>query len=445
MQSISSSPAKAGGRKAVSTHTREKYAIIGAGPSGLGTARCFKTHGIPFDGFEASDDVGGLWNIQNPCSSVYETAHLISSKKMTEFTHFPMADAIPDFPSHSQMYQYFRDYAEAFGLYDDYTFNTRVKYVEPMEEGWKVELDTGLSYLYKGIVIANGTLSHPNIPEINGTYEGEILHAKDYKSPEIFDDKRVLIVGAGNSGCDIAVDAVHRASKTSISVRRGYHFVPKYVFGKPADTMGGLIRMPAKIKQRIDKFLLKWFVPDPVKLGFPEPDHKLYESHPVVNNLILHHLGHGDMDVKPDISFVNNLEVHFEDGSSEAYDMILLATGYKLHYPFIDNKYLNWQDMAPRLYLNIFHPEYNNLFVIGMVEATGLGWQGRYDQAELVAQFIMRKQEESAKAIRFIQKKKAKIPDTSGGLNYLKQERMAYYVNKDKYRKLLRKTMRKLA
>lgn len=424
--------------------TEEKYAIIGAGPSGLGTARCFLEHGIPFDGFEAHSDVGGLWNIANPVSTVYQTAHLISSKKMTEFAHFPMPDHVADFPHHSDLCEYFQSYAKAFGLYQHYHFNTRIDQVKRKEAGWLVSLQNGLSHLYKGVIIANGTLSHPNWPTYPGEFSGEMLHAAAYKSPSIFKDKRVLIVGAGNSGCDIAVDAIHQARAVHLSVRRGYHFIPKYILGKPADTMGGKIKLPPRLKQKVDKALLKLFVPDPVQFGFPEPDHRLYESHPIVNHLILHHLGHGDMEVKPDIEQFEGEGVHFVDGSSEAYDLVLFATGYQLHYPFLDKAHLNWQGDAPRLYLNIFHPRYNDLFVIGLLEATGLGWQGRYEQAELVARFIQRHAANTRKVNRFIRKKAHRMPDTTGGIRYLPLARMAYYVHKDTYRSLLRKTMRKL-
>src|SRR5690606_22278658 len=96
----------------------------------------------------------------------------------------------------------------------------------------------------------------PNIPEFKGDFSGEFVHSAIYKNAAIFEGKRVLVIGAGNSGCDIAVDAVHRAKKVHISVRRGYYFVPKYVFGKPSDTVGGAIKLPRKMKQWVDKRLL---------------------------------------------------------------------------------------------------------------------------------------------------------------------------------------------
>ena len=111
----------------------------------------------------------------------------------------------------------------------------------------------------------------------------------------------MLIIGAGNSGCDIAVDAVHHAASVDMSVRRGYYFVPRYLFGRPSDTLNQGKPLPARIKQFVDKRVLQAFTGDPVRFGFPKPDYKLYESHPIVNTLILNHLGQGDLAVRPDV------------------------------------------------------------------------------------------------------------------------------------------------
>jgi len=257
--------------------------------------------------------------------------------------------------------------------------------------------------------------------------------------------KRVLIVGAGNSGCDIAVDAVHYADSVDISVRRGYYFVPKYVFGQPADTLGGKFKMPPWLKQKIDSVVLQWFTGDPARFGLPKPDYKMYESHPVVNSLVLHHLGHGDIHVKPDIARLHGHSVFFKDGSAQDYDLVLCATGYKLHYPFIDHSLLNWQGMAPQLYLNILSPRFDNLAVMGMIEASGIGWQGRYEQAELVARFFKAQSEGSPRAEALRQAKAGPPPDLSGGFKYLKLERMAYYVHKDTYRNAVRAAAAALA
>ena len=430
----------------MSTPTQQQIALIGAGPSGLAGARNLQKLGIAFQGFEAHADVGGLWNIENPRSTVYESAHLISSKRMTEFTEFPMAEHVADYPSHRELLDYFRAFARHFDLHRHFRFNTRVLKVEPVSDApdtpWRVTTQTGDAppevAEYKGVVIANGTLAEPNLPKFPGEFAGEIWHTAHYKTATQFTGKRVLIVGAGNSGCDIAVDAVHHAQSVDISVRRGYYFVPKYVFGKPADAVGGKITLPPWLKQRIDSTILQWFTGDPVRFGFPRPDYRMYESHPVVNSLILYHIGHGDVGVRADIERLDGHTVRFKDGTARDYDLIVCATGYKLHYPFLDHALLNWQGMAPQLHLNIFAPRFDRLAVLGMVEASGLGWQGRYEQAELVARYLKGLDAGAPQAAALKAAKAGPPPDLSGGYRYLKLERMAYYVHKDTYRKAVR-------
>ncbi|KAA1420740.1 SidA/IucD/PvdA family monooxygenase [Mumia zhuanghuii] len=467
------------------------YAVIGAGPSGLAATRALTRRGIAVSGYELNADVGGLWDIDGPRSTMYESAHLISSKTTTQFSEMPMGDDVADYPSHRELKKYFHAYADRFGLREHYRFETEVTRVEPHPDGgWVVwsrslrastggegeawtggdgEASTGgasgseiggdgeRTERVAGVIIANGTLSEPNIPLLKGDFDGEIFHTSAYKSATVFAGKRVLIIGAGNSGCDIAVDAVHHAESVDMSVRRGYYFVPKYLFGKPADTLNQGKPLPPRIKQAIDSRVLKLFTGDPVKLGFPKPGYKIYESHPIVNSLILHHLGHGDLSIRPDVDHVDGSTVFFRGGGSGSgdgqsrdvtsrdYDTIVLATGYTLHYPFIDPALLQWNGWSPQLYLNIFSPQRDDLFVMGMVEASGLGWQGRYEQAELIASYLEAKTERPADAAAFTAKTRGPLPDLTGGYHYLGLERMSYYVNKDAYRTAVRAAIEELS
>ena len=433
------------------TETRGRYALIGAGPMGLAMAKVLVEQGIPFQGFELHSDVGGLWDIDGPKSTMYESAHLISSKRMTEFADFPMKEEVAEYPSHRDLKGYFHDFADHFGLRQHYHFNAEVLKAAPLAdpgEGWRVtwrDVQGEHSEEFAGVLIANGTLSEPNMPTFPGDFAGELIHSSQYRKAEQFTGKRVLVVGAGNSGCDIAVDAIHHGVSCDLSMRRGYYFVPKYVFGKPADTMGGLIQLPMWLKRRIDGVILKWFVGDPQKYGFPKPDYQLYESHPVVNSLVLYHAGHGDLKIRPDIKAIEGNTVRFTDGSHADYDMILAATGYKLHYPFIDKELLNWQGDAPHLYLNAMHPGRDDLFVLGMVEASGLGWQGRHEQAEMVARYIKGLETGNAEAKALSDEKAAGFERATGGMAYLKLARMAYYVDKATYRKAVTAWIKRLS
>lgn len=416
------------------------FAVIGAGPMGLACARNLQKQGIPFIGFELHSDVGGLWDIENPHSTMYDSAHLISSKTMTQFDEFPMAESVATYPHHSELKRYFQEYAAHFSLREHYEFSTEVLKVRREGERWQVTTrcdGAEQTRVFDGVLIASGTLHTPNVPTLPGSFEGELLHASEYRSAEVFAGKRVLVVGCGNSACDIAVDAVHQAASVDLSVRRGYYFLPKFVAGKAIDTLGGALRLPRFLKQRLDSALIRLLVGKPSQYGLPDPDYRLYESHPVINSLVLHHLGHGDITAQQDIKAISGKRVMFADNQSKEFDLILLATGYKLDYPFVDAASLNWsaQGAAPELYLNVFPPEYNGLFMMGMVEAAGLGWEGRNEQAEMVALYLKARANGDAAAGEIDRAAKhyagARL---DGGFRYLSLDRMAYYVHKDSYR-----------
>jgi cation diffusion facilitator CzcD-associated flavoprotein CzcO len=119
-------------KSAAGEDLRNHYALIGAGPMGLAMAKTLIEQGIPFRGFELHSDVGGLWDIDGPKSTMYETAHLISSKKMTEFADFPMDSEVAEYPSHRELKSYFRKFADHFGIYAHYRFGTEVLSAEPL-------------------------------------------------------------------------------------------------------------------------------------------------------------------------------------------------------------------------------------------------------------------------------------------------------------------------
>ena len=414
---------------------------------GLACAKVLVEQGIEFQGFELHSDVGGLWDIQGPRSTMYETAHLISSRTKTEFTDFPMPEGVADYPSHRVMRDYFRAFAEHFDLRRHFRFGAEVLRCEPLDSGWRVvwrEAGQEHEGRFSAVMIANGTLSEPNLPQFEGQFDGEVIHSAAYRHPDQMRGKRVLVVGGGNSGCDIVVDAVHHGLSADLSLRRGYHFVPKYVFGKPADTVGGKLRLPMWLKRPLDSLILRWFTGDAQRVGFPAPDHRLYESHPVVNSLAIFHAGHGDIRIRPDVARLEGQAVVFTDGSRAEYDLIIAATGYQLHYPFIDKGLLNWQGAAPHLFLNCLHPQRDDLFVMGMLEATGLGWQGRHEQAEMVVRYIkgLRSGHPAAAAIRA--EKAAGFRRVTGGMTYVDLPRMAYYVDRATYRRDMTKRIKAL-
>jgi len=416
--------------------------IIGAGPSGLSLAWQLERAGISFDLYERNSDVGGLWDINNPGSPMYESAHFISSKTMSGFSNAPMPNSFSDYPSHKDILKYIRAFTKQKDLYQHIRFNSEVNNAEQVNGQWVVSVDGLQDKRYETLVCANGVNWHPKIPKLKGqeNFSGEILHAQKYKKPEQFRGKKVLIVGAGNSGCDIACDAAQFADQAFISMRRGYHFVPKHIFGTPSDVFDSKgPEMPMWIKQKVFPSLLKILEGNPQRLGLPKPDHKIFESHPILNSQMWHYLRHGDIKVQKDIDYLDGNYVVFKDGQKQEVDLILLATGYRSLIPYLKNDYIHYQGDRPQTYLNLFSRDVPNLITLGFME-TNSGAYALFDyMAHMVTQYLLDKTRNPQNAAQFEALIKSDDPDLSGGVNYVKSDRHANYINKSAYMKYLKK------
>ncbi len=423
----------------------QKTAIIGAGPAGLAAGRALMAHGIPFGIFEKHSDAGGIWDMENPGSAMYRSAHFISSKTKSGFAGYPMPDEYPDYPSNRQILEYIRAFARDKGLYPHIRFSQNVVRAERMEAGWRLHLGDGRAEQFSHLIAAPGTNWVPNRPEIPGALNGEVIHAVDYNYPEQMAGRRVLVIGAGNSGCDIACDAARSASRAFISLRRGYHFIPKHIFGKPADVFAATgPKLPLWATQRVFAMLLRVIVGDTSKLGLPKPGHRLLESHPILNDQIIHHLRHGDISVRPDVARFDGASVVFKDGSREEIDLVIFATGYDWPVPFIDRAILDWQDRRPELYLNVFAPRDERLFIMGFLESNGGIYSALDDTADLVGRAINASLKDAAAHARLRALTSLSPPDLSGGIKLIKSARHAHYVDMDGFKKELRRFRRKL-
>jgi cation diffusion facilitator CzcD-associated flavoprotein CzcO len=424
----------------------KRYCVIGAGPSGLAVVKRLAEAGIPFDCFERSDDVGGNWYYGKPGSSVYASTHLISSKRLTEFVDFPMPDEFPAYPHHSQAWEYLRSYARNFGLYERITFSVGVERAQPADDHWRVTLSTGERRDYAGMIVANGHNWQPRLPALCGKFDGLTLHSNQYKTPDVLAGKRVLVVGAGNSGCDIAVEAAQHATATFHSIRRGYHYLPKFVAGRPVDEYGELmlrLRVPLWLRRLVTRYIARLTLGPPQRFGLPKPDHRFWESHPIINSQLLYYVGHGRIGVKPDIAELRGDRVAFADGSEERIDVIVYATGFEISFPFLDQEHLNWRDGRPDLYLNIFHPQHERLLFAGLIQPDSGQW-GLVDvQAQLIARYLAALDQGQPAAER-LKLRLARVRDRQS-IDYLASPRHLLEVEHYSYRRTLQKHLAALS
>lgn len=400
-------------------------AVIGAGISGLTALKMLTDYGIDAVCFEASDRIGGNWAFDNPngSSSAYRSLHIDTSKHQLSFRDFPMPEEYPDFPHHTQIKQYLDDYAEAFDLGDSIEFRTRVLHAERLPGGgWELtterlstaQLTTELptteqpttqrtdagsadaghteTRRFDALVVGNGHHWDPRFADFPGEFTGEMIHSHAYIDPwdplHIM-DKRVLVVGLGNSAADITVELSSKAmrNEVTLSTRSGAWIVPKYIAGQPADKFYVTSPfIPYSWQRKFVQVMQPMTAGRPESFGLPKPNHKFFEAHPTQSAELPLRLGSGDVSAKGDISRFDGRTVHFADGTSGDFDVIVQATGYNTTFPFFDREFLSSdRNNHIPLYKRMFSPGIDDLAFVGFAQATPTLFPFVEAQARLVA------------------------------------------------------------
>ncbi|MBD1821240.1 NAD(P)-binding domain-containing protein [Cyanobacteria bacterium FACHB-DQ100] len=382
--------------------TLDRVCIIGAGSSGIATAKILHQKGIPFDCFEKGSGVGGNWRYlnDNGMSSAYKSLHINSSKRNMEYSDFPMPDDYPDYARHSQILNYFEAYVDHFGFRHKITFKTEVVRVEPLSDGTynvTTRNDAGeRTESYKAVIVANGHHWHPKYPNFPGEFSGTVMHSHHYKTPDGMADKNILVVGIGNSACDIACETARIANQTFLSTRRSAYILPKYMLGRPLDSYltPFFFAMPLWMRRIYGQILLFLSRGSQAELGVPVPKHPFLSEHPTITSDLLNMVGYGRVKMKPNVKELSGDRVRFEDGTEEAIDVIVYGTGYQISFPFFDKNFINPENNHLPLYKRVIHPNYPNLYFIGLFQPIGAimpiaEWQSKWVADILAGEVVL--------------------------------------------------------
>jgi hypothetical protein len=317
---------------------------------------------------------------------------------MTAFEGFPMPAAYPHFPRRDQVRAYIEAYARHHGHDELIRFGTEVVSVSPVPAdgpvgcaGWRVMTSRGDEGVFDGVVVANGHLWSPHAPRVEGEFTGVQLHSSEYANVGDLAGDRVLVVGAGNSGCDIAVDVAQHRLEVDVVVRKGIHFQAKTYFGVPRAEVPLLAELSPEGQDLACRQLARVSLGENSKYpGLPSPEAEALADGPVtVNDLLLYWVHHGRIAIRPGIARVDGRIVHFSDGSSGEYDSIIWATGFDVRLPFLDDDLVAWRDGVPVRFAGGILPEgAEKLYFVGLIAPRGPQIPVYGTQTKLIARMI---------------------------------------------------------
>lgn len=372
----------------------KRIAVIGAGASGLTAIKCCLDEELEPICYERSNYIGGLWHyteeVEEGQACVMKSTVINTSKEMMCYSDFPISEDYPNFMHNRYVDKYFHEYADRFQLMKYIKFNTEVMSVKQAESyekdgKWKITIRTPEKkeeqHIFDGVLVCSGHHADKNMPDFPGLdkFKGKVTHTHDYKDYHGYEDKRVLIIGIGNSGGDVATELSRISSQVYLSTRSG-----SWIFNRVGDhgIPGDLIFNCRLVKDLVKTFpgLLASMITNKVNTRFDhekyslKPKHHIFAAHPTVNDELPNSIIAGNVIIKANVAEFTETGVIFEDGSRvDDLDAVILGTGYVFGFPFIDKSVIEVKENKINLYKYMYPPDLENhsLAVIGCFQPLG--------------------------------------------------------------------------
>lgn len=302
--------------------------VIGASFSGLACAACLRKKDIEFTLIEKEPQIATAWRHH------YQRLHLHTPKSLSHLPFKKFDKNIARYPSREEVIDYLEDYQRSLGISP--MFTTEARSVKKSGNYWITETNAA-TFKSKFVVIATGPYSRPKVAKFKGTdtFAGRLLHSSEYRTGKDFKGQKVLVVGFGNSACEIAMDLYEQGVESSMSVRSGVNVIPRDILGIPILKVSLLMsKLPPRLADTINAPLMRLLFGDLREIGLKKMPYGTFEQIrkdlkiPLLDIGTIKHIRKGHIKIYDDISFVDDRIVHFIDGKKKDFDAIIAATGY---------------------------------------------------------------------------------------------------------------------